>query len=85
MIADIWQWSRSEIDASPHRLLAAGLISGEATCRQFFFISSELYSVGGVQPFLGAGANAAEFRISPRPVPHPGAGKFMFLPPLAVK
>ncbi len=37
------------------------------------------------QPFPDAGANAAEFSIPPRPVPHPAAGRFTFLPPLDVK
>ncbi|HEV7406795.1 MAG TPA: hypothetical protein VGO11_27850 [Chthoniobacteraceae bacterium] len=31
------------------------------------------------QPFPGAGATAAEFKIPPRPVPHPAAGKFTAL------
>ena len=32
-------------------------------------------------PFPGVGANTAEFKIPPRPVPHPGAGKFTALGP----
>lgn len=34
------------------------------------------------QPFDNAGACGAEFKIPTRPVPHPGAGKLTFLPPL---
>lgn len=34
------------------------------------------------QPFPNAGAHPAEFKIPPRPVPHPAAGKFASLPPL---
>jgi hypothetical protein len=37
------------------------------------------------QPFPGAGANPAEFKIPPRPVPHPAAGKFTSMESLAVK
>jgi len=33
----------------------------------------------------GMGAKASEFKIPPRPVPHPGAGKFTTLPPLDKK
>ncbi len=33
------------------------------------------------QPFPGAGADASEFKIPPRPVPHPAAGKFTCLIP----
>jgi len=45
-------------------------------------VTSKALTTGG-QPFPGAGANAAEFRIPPQPVPHPGAGRFTFLPALA--
>ncbi|MSR53220.1 MAG: hypothetical protein EXS09_08005 [Gemmataceae bacterium] len=44
----------------------------------------EILQVPG-QPFPGAGANAAEFKIPPRPVPHPAAGKFTTLKPLTEK
>jgi hypothetical protein len=37
------------------------------------------------QPFPNAGANPAEIKIPPRPVPHPAAGKFTSLSSLAVK
>ena len=37
------------------------------------------------QPFPNAGANPSEFKIPPRPVPHPAAGKFTTLHTLTVK
>ena len=37
------------------------------------------------QPFVGAGVNASEFKIPPRPVPHASAGQFTLLPPLKRK
>ncbi|CAN5687116.1 hypothetical protein BH09VER1_BH09VER1_03650 [soil metagenome] len=54
--------------------------SGSANCTAGD-VSEQTLKVQG-QPFPGAGANPAEFKIPPRLMPNPAAGKFTTIPPL---